>query len=727
MLLRIKSVYLENFGAYEGGRTFDLANAGSGIIGIFGPNGRGKSTFIDSIRFALKGSLDESLYTYVHGWGKKSSIAKVTVVFETDDGDMEIKRSIKISDKLTDEEIDTCLREGVVIKSSVRSSMKLGDMSLKSTTEVNDKIAELTGLTKQQETAVFVLQNRAGEIFHARPSARKDMIAQFCGSDVCAKAVDAAQAKDRQLPTVDRTQEYVDKKEQYESGRARFDEIDKLIKDKEAELVCLPTVDDCSGTIQAYEAAAANADKISSATAKLDKANEALSDRGHKINALQMELKLLKEEHTAAYEAYTAALSASEVAKAAETARKHKEALQSDLQAAVAEREQAEATKRGAQVPQYEKGAYDKVIKDLDEKLRDANKFIEAFASDGKCPTCGTELQDEQMLEQNRNLVAELTPQLESYMSGKSMLDAAWSEFEKTIDWYNSVVPGMDARIAKLNNELQSTPDPVVVDSASAQSVIDEYRKRETKISTVEADLSEHQRHYHAAELDKSEAESTLAAVSSGDSPSKEAYDKAVEDKKVVAEINHDIATLRGEQTGINTTLTVTYAELEKLAGLVAAEELTMQAKQFLGAVKAAMHRDAIPRDLAQTYISEINDKTQLYCQHLHTPFSLFLEPSSFEFMAALPDVSVPVSQLSGGQKTMAAWAWHLALYEQHAGGLGFMFLDEPTVGLDAANMSNVTEVLSTMNDYCVSNGVQLFVISHESSLAKYFTHDIRL
>jgi DNA repair exonuclease SbcCD ATPase subunit len=127
-------------------------------------------------------------------------------------------------------------------------------------------------------------------------------------------------------------------------------------------------------------------------------------------------------------------------------------------------------------------------------------------------------------------------------------------------------------------------------------------------------------------------------------------------------------------------------------------------------------------------YIARVNAHLGRYCRELKLPFLLSVDPSEQEMMVRIDDLVVPaMHRLSEGQRSMMAWAWTLALHAVHAGRIGFLVLDEPTVGLDAENRRCVAEVIRGIAGYCRSSGTQLIMVTHDEDLSSVFDTVITL
>jgi DNA repair exonuclease SbcCD ATPase subunit len=174
-------------------------------------------------------------------------------------------------------------------------------------------------------------------------------------------------------------------------------------------------------------------------------------------------------------------------------------------------------------------------------------------------------------------------------------------------------------------------------------------------------------------------------------------------------------------------TLTRDQQALEQLQAEQVRNEANLKVRALLDGLRTVFHHSAIPRDRVVAYMERLNNRIADYATRLHAPFSMYIDPESLRPMAQFADRVEPLAQLSGGQFTLAAWSWHLALYEEHGGQVGFIVMDEPTVALDSANIRNVAEVVQYLNRYCAESGLQFLMVTHESDLASGFVQQATL
>jgi len=251
------------------------------------------------------------------------------------------------------------------------------------------------------------------------------------------------------------------------------------------------------------------------------------------------------------------------------------------------------------------------------------------------------------------------------------------------------------------------------------------YKGKASEISTIEELLNE-------KEAEASKQEKLIHALESELSTS---GGDGILDADTLASYEADVKKYDDAQKSMISSIGAAEAKTEELnrikGDLIILEtaqeqaEKKLRARKILETIKTVMHRSAIPHDLSSLYVNDVNKRLETYCERLRAPFTLFVHPETLRFMSWTNGTAVPVSQLSGGQATVAAWAWHLSLYEKHGQSFGMLAMDEPTVGVDETNMENLAETVQYLNDYCAGVGIQLLVNTHEQALVPTFNHRV--
>lgn len=140
----------------------------SSVIGVMAPNGSGKSNLLEAVKFALTGTAEENLKTYVRQTGDEESQAKeamVRMVFEKNGMKGTISRFIRTSGSGKRE----LLWEG-------------SDDPITDANGVDAKMAEIFNADKDTiKNAIFIAQGELDKLFYGSPSESEKTMSNLLG------------------------------------------------------------------------------------------------------------------------------------------------------------------------------------------------------------------------------------------------------------------------------------------------------------------------------------------------------------------------------------------------------------------------------------------------------------------------------------------------------------------------------------------------------------------
>lgn len=728
-MIKLRKLTMTDFGPVRDTRELEFPSVGT--IGITGANGAGKTHATAALKFLLTGKTDRPLYTYIHSYGKDRQKAEVEGEFDVAGETLLVKRTISLGEKLDAEAIDERLLAGEVIKTKTAASLKHGSSkAVRAVSEVTEILQELTGIrTDTQEDAVFVDQNRAGEIFRKTAAPLQEALQELSGASVCARAVNAATAALSRLVVTDRTDDLKDRRLLSDRLLAELEEMSSELARVELELREVP-IDKCRSVVAEYE-------RQQSLQEQQKLAQERLKQIESELALLQQDRQKYADWLATGEPEYAEGLPKVEAARAEIAAAESRNAL-------VAQRErlfkqldelEAEEAKRRADFEKLVKPDTSELEslkqreRELAQSCHEAKNFLKVFGDTGVCPTCGSKPENtDELLQKYRSVdfetplkdvqlkVGTLEQQSKSYLVAASAFDT-WQqhflqrleELGSSIEAIGQVEPVGDARLQELRTvvaEHEKLGQYISSSRAALEKVDKGISTLQTEEATVRARMTAE---LGATVISQSDAAQAAAAI--------EAYNQ----RKSGFDQASGIASAKEEE------LQRVLGEIVRLEDEQRLAERKLRARALLEGVKTAMHRSAIPHDLAALYVQDLNERMATHCQRLHAPFSVFVNPETLRFMVRFEDSCVPISQLSGGQTTIAAWAWHLSLYERHGQAFGILAMDEPTTGVDAANMENLAETIRGLNEYCEGAGLQTLVITHEQALAPHFSHRLHI
>jgi DNA repair exonuclease SbcCD ATPase subunit len=152
----------------------------------------------------------------------------------------------------------------------------------------------------------------------------------------------------------------------------------------------------------------------------------------------------------------------------------------------------------------------------------------------------------------------------------------------------------------------------------------------------------------------------------------------------------------------------------------VSRQEVTHLRNLFVRA-REKLHRDQLPSLVMQKVLHGLNALLDQYLNVFDVNFSSYIN-EEFDFMCSFAAKSdVPARSLSGGQKVSLSLAFKFAVSDLLGSSVPFLVLDEPTVWLDDTNKPRLAEVLTKARSVTEKTGYA-FVATHEHLLIPAFS-----
>ncbi|RDY23405.1 nuclease SbcCD subunit C [Romboutsia maritimum] len=140
-----------------------------GLFGIFGNTGSGKSTILDAITIAMYGNIARNTKEYIN-----SSCEKAIITYEFEIGSQNSKRKYKVDRTIVRSKTGTKTSHARLIE--IHNDLKETVLADK-VGEVNDKVAQVVGLTANDFTRSVVLpQGKFNDFLKLTGSERRDML-----------------------------------------------------------------------------------------------------------------------------------------------------------------------------------------------------------------------------------------------------------------------------------------------------------------------------------------------------------------------------------------------------------------------------------------------------------------------------------------------------------------------------------------------------------------------
>lgn len=362
--------------------------------------------------------------------------------------------------------------------------------------------------------------------------------------------------------------------------------------------------------------------------------------------------------------------------------------------------------------------------------LENAKSFMESFSNEGgHCPVCDTYIDNK-----NEKLVyyKAVIPKLESSTKAAAQALNSSKAFDDDYARFNVWKEAQLELRQSVLEQLSNIDDTEQPDGSEAEFriVINNYKVLTGKCESISGNLSRYR--------------SSSAGLVSALKIVKKSYGELLDEIKQAscssvscAEISNKLLHYREVEDRRYSLI----AEIKSLRELIKADDeliseatrIRQQAKKVvetidhLSAVRDILHREALPKAVSQHYIDALNDEINDVLEVFDASFKV-KTTNDLGFRALFHDGrDVPAAALSGGQKAVFAIAFRIVINSKFASEVGLLCLDEPTAGLDRKNIGCLTIALERLKYLSKSRGLQCIIITHEESLTPHFDKVIEL
>lgn len=707
-----KHVEIRNVGriaAFEA----DLAR---GSVGIVGPNGCGKSTFLDLLYAAVTG--DFGRYP-----GLKADMPRSTADPKAESYVRAVVEHAGVVIDVTRNLRPTKARPATVL-------LVDGQQVTTDANKAKDEIAGVLGLDlKLLDLYAFKQQHAIYDFVTATAADRARSYQVLCRTQECEEAwavIGEYLNKDREATTtfVDNSDELTQRAGEL---RSRLDELKTLAADA-VDRTCddkfLRQYEDRVQTARRLEGLRA-AEKAAAAAAGLaqETAFEAAA-AAETAAAAAAGLRAKRDKRAAEATDARAALKAF---GAYRTYRARRKALKDEADALAVE------GKRTPPVPPPDAGKlaeYSRESVRLEQQLERAKEVTKAFKDTGlaECPTCKTPVSHlKAYIDACREARDALPKQIRELDDRVAAIDAYNADAAKYGKWR----AGYDARVTA-NAAARAALAAVVAPDGDEAELADWLKKFEG----LERDLAEADRlaARTAADLVRAEAdrdakqarlaEASAAAAAAVVDPAKleKAQRRLAEHAAALAEA----AGYDGEARGVRRALAQVEADLKALRAKARRAKKVRAMLGVASRVRDALHRDRLPRRVAATNLARMEGTINENLGLFGDPF--FVEAAAdLSFVVHKPgEPPQPATRLSTGQRVVLAMAFWPAVASLWAAELGILALDEPTANLDAENRKFLSAAIGVMTAKVRGNR-QLLMVTHDADLRTAFDQVVDL
>ena len=699
----IKRVTLKNIGPHR----HLVVDFKQGLVGIFGANGKGKSTLVNSIYAGLTN--DFSRFSGVKSdiindmCGDEESFIKIDA--EHEGVEFTILRSLRPN------------KSKLTITGEKEAINKAGD--------IETRLREELGVDMNIiDHYVFIDQGQIADFLNQTDAVRAKVYKHLCRTE---QADDIYKACEEMLKENTIAALVID----------NSDELVTAIGELKAELQQLA---DERKELQAKTLNAkslATAESIIQKKARYDDLKLELMDLPDRLERAENHLEPLDAKLKAAKKSVASATatinSTKDAAEAAKIAISHlAQHAKRAARKAQLEKSLAEITDNPSEPPAVPEG-YDELEAMQEEapvlsaQIDAATEIVQLVESgkEGKCPTCRQPI-DEKFVAEQRSIM-QLSTRLTSLrkrIAAAHMYDVAKAKYDRGMASWKASIEASKAELA----ELKGLKEPKG-DKDALQAIIDEYtaavdaldtardlvdmRTEEIQTATVRVNTLRTQLVSLQAKLKENEVdESKYAKVKT----------RLEEHKQAVTQD----ATLSGQMFQIQRNITDKEESLAKLKNVVKRRKKLKRLMGIVARAREVFHWKELPWIVAQGNLAfmeqDINDALEWFGSPFWAEAS---EDLSFKihFPGAPPRKA---ESLSGGQKGVFAIAFRRGVNTLFGADIGTMWLDEPTANLDDENVSYFEEALNRLAAEVRGNR-QMVIITHAKELQSAFDQVITI
>lgn len=701
-----------NLGPFQGEHKWQLKR---GAIGLFGDNGKGKSTFANLLYAGLTGD-----------FGRFDGV-KVDCINSTADAKAPAYLCIKA----------LCGTESVLLKRNFRpnkSELRVGkEEVLNDAARIQERLSELGIDRRLMDFCVFKAQNQIYDFLETTPTERAKAYQILNRTEDCEDAYELIGDllnHDKELTTQieDNSDELTAtigqlSMRQIGLNADRVETEALLMTDKHRQAAqsvvdkdrqhkqATTCVAEARQTNDANSIALANANKtVIARQAAVSRAEKQAADFGLDIEQVRFDLKQW-DQHNAG--------------------RERRSALQQEA------KELAQMMCDLVELVEPVPPARADELEELSLKLRElvgsherGLETLRVFEDEGvvACPTCGTPTENlEEYLLHVRETVLDAPAKIKKFsMQVQAIKD--WKEQVRIYEKSKAALESKQAVNAAALKSLAVTGVPNVnrgalektlttYEEAMAASVASQklLRQAEAEVTRITASAEQSERHL----ADRIEE---LKSVTVSADLLKKAKIRLAEHQEALIKL----AELTGTTVAVNEQLAAVESQLERLRAKLKRDKRLQKMVKVLQRARDVLHKTVLPQQVAQANLVRMEGDINKGLELFGSPFWIEAD-DNLSFQIHKPgEPSQRAERLSIGQKVVLAIAFWSAVNSLFKSEIGIMCLDEPTANLDESNRRFLAEALAHLTKQ-VRGKRQLIMITHADELRASFDQVISL
>lgn len=728
MKLHLKEIHLRNFRIHED-YVFDPAE--KGITAIVGANGKGKSSIIDGLAWALYGTKPNTSIknsSWRRNGAPEQEPSFVQVKLTLDGQEITVKRSIV---NTRGGQQCECWLDGEQVAGPAVSHAKKW-------------IVSTLGLDENSFlSTILVQQKHVDELVSASPSERRRLLERLTGIEAVSKALDNAKAEKKMYSSaVDSIGLNEDKlpalKKEEETNLKKAEKISKEVKVIEDKLAKInETGKELSTEVKQLDAVSSEMSKLNEETAVLEDRVEELSSRVSELSDRKTELKKgLPEVMASTSDITDMKNELSTLEGKLRKLRNHEASLNAILKAAPSDadmkRNSDETNRLNDEISKIdEAGLNEKIDKITDEinmarAMADQAKKSMGELGDGvnTCPTCLQPIDDvdhvrkelDETVSDANAKIKSITPELKESKRKLEDLNGLKIELEE-LKRQSSVFKDQVKSAVKADEDMIDVKANITsteAEVASYRKIIGKFDADSVKRGEYERTSKDLMRNSDALSKAKEDLVKVKAKVKErgkgySDSKLRRLRDKLDKMRARKSDLKTDLAGKRGDVRVLKTqadsarrAADTLEEQMKNRSDLLSKLEVSEGTVGILDVFKEHVILSAIPQvtDYASDLVMKISDG-RFVSVTIDGDFNIRVEGSD--------GMVFDVSQLSGGETSLVAICIRLAISVMLSGGSpSLLVLDEVLTAMDS---DRAQAILESMQD--MAGDGQIIIVAH--------------
>jgi len=194
-----------------------------------------------------------------------------------------------------------------------------------------------------------------------------------------------------------------------------------------------------------------------------------------------------------------------------------------------------------------------------------------------------------------------------------------------------------------------------------------------------------------------------------------------------------ELSGLHGQRTATRRSVTSSITQLRSLYERQANDSRKVEARKVLEEVRNFFHHTQGPLLVVAKILEDVTPGVNDFLRYFNAPYTVVPDYENIMFRCVFTDGRItanqppPATKLSGGQKVALALAFRFATYYSLSSQMGFMTLDEPTIHLDKKNIENFALLMERVKTLTRDSGIQIVVSTHDDGVISVLDHVVDL